>query len=181
MRGRDGGSGRCFVPGTRVATPGGPRTLDSIFGDGSTVLETGHDAVAVRPGVLVLTHRGRARPVRGAFRRHYRGSLMVLTLTGGIEIRSTPEHEFLVSARAARGVRPPTFFMPASGITPEFDLMEPVTDGTFKKRRLEDAKLMSYAGPVYNIEVEEDQTYLVEGAAVHNCRGRITPPVPSVR
>jgi intein/homing endonuclease len=30
---------------------------------------------------------------------------MVLTLSGGAEIRATPDHEFLVSARAARGVR----------------------------------------------------------------------------
>jgi pyruvate formate lyase activating enzyme len=174
MLGCDYHCGYCFVPGTAVATTGGPRTLDSLFEDGSTVLETGTDAVAVRPSVLVLTHLGRARAVRGVFRHHYRGPVMALKLIGGGEIRSTPEHEFLVSARAARGVRPPSFFMPASGVTPEFDLLEPVSDGTFRKRRIEDARVVPYAGPVYNIEVEEDQTYLVEGAAVHNCQNWIT-------
>src|SRR6185295_3998669 len=97
-----------------------------------------------------------------------------LRLSGGAEIRSTPEHEFLVSARAARGVRPPSFFMPASGVTPEFDLLEPISDAAFRKRRIEESRGVSYAGPVYNSEVEEDQTYLVEGAAVHNCQNWIT-------
>ena len=64
--------------------------------------------------------------------------------------------------------------MPASGVTPEFDLLEPISDGTFRKRRIEDSRVVPYEGPVYNIEVEEDQTYLVEGAAVHNCQNWIT-------
>src|SRR6185369_6921732 len=108
------------------------------------------------------------------FRHEYRGPLMALRLSGGAEIRSTPEHEFLVSARAARGVRPPSFFMPASGVKPEFDLLEPISDGTFRKRRIEESRVVAYEGPVYNIEVEEDQTYLVEGAAVHNCQNWLT-------
>src|SRR5437764_285227 len=79
--------------------------------------------------------------------------------------RAIPEHEFLVSARAARGVPPPRFFVPASGVTPEFDLLEPTPDGAYRKRRIEDTRVLQYTGPVYNIEVEEDQTYLVHGAA----------------
>ena len=35
-------------------------------------------------------------------------------------------------------------------------------------------RVLSYDGPVYNLEVEEDQTYLVHGAAVHNCQNWIT-------
>ena len=165
--------GYCFVPGTEVTTAGGPRTIDSLFARGETVLESGTDAVALRPAVDVVTHRGRSRAVRGVFRHHYRGPLMVLTLSGGGEIRATPDHEFLVSARAARGPRP-SFFVPASGVTPEFDLLEPTTDGAFRKRRIEDTRVLSYTGPVYNIEVEEDQTYLVQGAAVHNCQNWLT-------
>jgi pyruvate formate lyase activating enzyme len=100
--------------------------------------------------------------------------MMALTLAGGAEIRATPDHEFLVTARAARGVPPPSFFVPASAITPEFDLLEPTSDGRYRKRRLEDTRVLSYDGPVYNIEVEEDRTYLVHGAAVHNCQNWIT-------
>ena len=156
-----------FAPGTEVTTTGGPRTLDALFAAGAPTFEAGPDAVALRPEVDVITHRGRARPVRGVFRHHYRGPMMVLALAGGPEIRATPEHEFLVVARAARGVPPPSFFVPASALTPEFDLLGP-TDGGFRKRRLEDARVVSYDGPVYNIDVEEDATYLVHGAAVHN-------------
>src|SRR5205823_10975601 len=104
----------------------------------------------------------------------HRGPLMVLTLSGGGEIRATPDHEFLVSARAARGVPPPRFFVPASGVTPEFDLLEPAADGGYRKRRLQDTRVTQYTGPVYNIEVEEDETYLVQGAAVHNCQNWLT-------
>jgi pyruvate formate lyase activating enzyme len=174
MLGCDYHCGYCFAPGTEVATPGGPRTLDSLFAGGGTVLETADDAVAVRPEVDVVTHRGRARPIRGVFRHHYRGPMMALRLAGGAEIQATPEHEFLVTARAARGVPPPCFFVPAKAITPEFDLLEPTSDGAFRKRRLDDTRVFTYDGPVYNIEVEEDRTYLVHGAAVHNCQNWVT-------
>ena len=100
--------------------------------------------------------------------------MMSINLVGGTEIRATPDHEFLVTARAARGVPPPSFFVPASAITPEFDLLEPTSGGGFRKRRLEETRVLSYDGPVYNIEVEEDRTYLVHGAAVHNCQNWIT-------
>jgi pyruvate formate lyase activating enzyme len=174
MLGCDLHCGYCFVPGTAVMTEGGSRRIESLFVRGETVFETESDAVAVRPSVAVLTHRGRSRPVRGVFRHHYRGPLMAILPRGGGEIWATPDHEFLVSARAARGARPPTFFMPASGITPEFDLLEPASDGTFKRRAIGDTRVLAYDGPVYNLEVEEDQSYLVEGAAVHNCQNWIT-------
>src|ERR1051325_1350554 len=146
MLGCDYHCGYCFVPGTEVTTTGGARTIDSLFARGQTVLETASDAVVVRPQVEVVTHRGRSRPVRGVFRHHYRGPLMVLALSGGGEIRTTPDHEFLVSARAARGVPPPRFFVPASGVTPEFDLLEPTSDGAYRKRRIEDTRVLQYAG-----------------------------------
>ena len=174
MLGCDYHCGYCFAPGTEVATSGGPRTLDALFAGGRATFETAEDAVVLRPEVDVVTHRGRSRPVRGVFRHHYRGPMMALTLAGGAEIRATPEHEFLVAARAARGVPPPSFFVPASALTPEFDLLEPTPDGRYRKRRLEDTRVVAYDGPVYNIEVEEDATYLVHGAAVHNCQNWVT-------
>src|SRR5687768_9820406 len=174
MLGCDYHCGYCFVPGTEIVTSGGPRTLDSLFDGGTPVFETATDAVVLRPEIDVLTHRGRARSVRGVFRHHYRGPLMSINLVGGTEIRATPDHEFLVTARAARGVPPPSFFVPASAITPEYVLLEPTSSGGFRKRRLEETRVLSYDGPVYNVEVEEDRTYLVHGAAVHNCQNWIT-------
>ncbi len=164
----------CFVPGTEVTTTAGSRSIDGLFARGEAVYETDSDAVAIRPGVDVVTHRGRVRTVRGVFRHHYSGPLMAIATRSGGEIRATPEHEFLVSARAARGVAPPSFFMPASGITPEFDLLEPLPDGRFRERAIEETRVLAYDGPVYNLEVEEDHTYLVQGAAVHNCQNWLT-------
>jgi pyruvate formate lyase activating enzyme len=174
MLGCDFHCGYCFVPGTEVVTTSGSRPIDALFARGGIVYETETDAVAVHPSVEVVTHRGRSRAVKGVFRHHYRGPLMAITPRDGSEIRTTPEHEFLVSARAARGARPPSFFMPASGITAEFDLLEPRSDGGFRTRPIDDTRVLSYDGPVYNLEVEEDRSYLVQGAAVHNCQNWLT-------
>jgi pyruvate formate lyase activating enzyme len=174
MLGCDYHCGYCFVPGTEVSSAAGPRAIDALFGDGAPVLETEGEAVAVRPGASVTTHLGRERPVRGVFRHSYRGALMAISLKGGSEIHATPDHEFLVAARAARGTPPPSFFMPASALTPEFDLLAPSVNGGFRRRSIGDTRVLQYDGPVYNLEVEEDHTYLVEGAAVHNCQNWIT-------
>src|SRR5260370_40695632 len=128
MLGCDYHCGYCFAPGTEVETRGGPRVIDSLFRGGEAVFEAGADAVAVRPGLEVLTHRGRARPVRGVFRHPYRGPLMAILPRGGSAIHATPDHEFLVSARAARGLPPPSFFMPPSAPTAELDLLVPSAD-----------------------------------------------------
>ena len=47
MLGCDYHCGYCFVPGTEVITPGGPRTLDSLFDGGRPTFETATDAVVV--------------------------------------------------------------------------------------------------------------------------------------
>jgi pyruvate formate lyase activating enzyme len=164
----------CFVPGTEVMTSTGSRPIEGLFGAGETIFGTERESVTVPSGIDVLTHLGRARRVKGVFRHHYEGPLMAIRPAAGPEIHATPDHEFLVSARAARGSPPPSFFMPASGITPEFDLLEPRSDGGFWRRKLEETWVLSYKGPVFNLEVEEDQTYLVNGAAVHNCQNWLT-------
>lgn len=40
----------------------------------------------------------------------------------------------------------------------------------FVVKRLNRITKRSYKGPVYNLEVEKDHSYIVEGVAVHNCR-----------
>ncbi len=173
MLGCDYHCGYCFVPGTEVRTVAGARPIDALFSRAETVFETDSDAVGVLPGVDVVTHRGRARPVRGVFRHRYSGPLVEIEMQGAATLRTTPDHEFLVRARAARG-RAPTFFVPASVITPEFDLLEPTSDGAYRRRAIADTRLLRYDGPVFNLEVEEDQTYLVHDLAVHNCQNWIT-------
>jgi pyruvate formate lyase activating enzyme len=164
----------CFVPGTDVATAGGSRPIEALYGSGETIFGTETESVAVPRGLEVFTHQGRARRVKGIFRHYYEGSLVAVRLKGGPEIHATPDHEFLVTARAARGSPPPHFFVKASALTPEFDLMEPRRDGTFRRRPLEESLPLAYAGPVFNLEVEEDKTYLANGVAVHNCQNWLT-------
>ncbi len=173
MLGCDYHCGYCFVPGTEVRTVAGAKPIDLLFARAETVFETEQDAVGVLPGVDVVTHRGRARPVRGVFRHHYAGPLVEIEMAGAASLRATPDHEFLVRARAARGAAP-TFYMPASAITPEFDLLEPQSDGGYRRRGIADTRLLRYDGPVFNLEVEEDHTYLAHDLAVHNCQNWIT-------
>jgi pyruvate formate lyase activating enzyme len=174
MLGCDYHCGYCFAPGTLVETSAGPLAIDALFARAEAVLDGEAESVAVRPGVEVTTHLGRERAVRGVFRHQYRGPLMIISPREGTQIRATPDHEFLVCARAARGSPPPAFFVPASGITPEYDLLEPRSDGGFRRKPIDDTRVIAYDGPVYNLEVEEDHTYLVQGAAVHNCQNWIT-------
>jgi pyruvate formate lyase activating enzyme len=70
-------------------------------------------------------------------------------------------------------VRPPTSSCPPPA-SPRVRPPRAHADGAYRKRRIEDTRVLQYDGPVYNIEVEEDQTYLVQGAAVHNCQNWLT-------
>jgi len=41
----------------------------------------------------------------------------------------------------------------------------------YNQYRLDDSSVTAYAGEVFNLEVEEDHSYIADGVAVHNCRG----------
>jgi hypothetical protein len=41
--------------------------------------------------------------------------------------------------------------------------------------KIKSIKKIQYSGPVYNIGVETDHTYFVEGVLVHNCRSILVP------
>jgi hypothetical protein len=47
-------------------------------------------------------------------------------------------------------------------------------DETHVWRRVRELRLEDYAGPVFNLEVEGDHSYVAEGVAVHNCTGNAT-------
>jgi phage portal protein BeeE len=84
--------GFCFAPGTLVWTENGVRPIESV-----------------QHGDVVLTHRGRWRPVVKTMSRHYDGPIRRLRFIGapGV-VEVTPEHPFLVGEQwmAAEDLRP---------------------------------------------------------------------------
>ena len=73
----------CFVPGTRVMTPGGEVAIEDV-----------------EPGDEVYSHTGAVRRVANTQEHHHRGKIVNIAV-GGETIRSTPEHPFFVAERLA--------------------------------------------------------------------------------
>lgn len=72
---------RCFVPGTEIITPQGPKPIEKIV-----------------VGDLVLTHRGRWRPVTQTIGNHYVGRVVHLQAKGLTAVTATANHPFFVQS-----------------------------------------------------------------------------------
>jgi HK97 family phage portal protein len=69
----------CFVPGTRIVTLSGPKSIETI-----------------EIGDRVLTHRGRWRRVTNIMSRHYVGSVITAQAKGMAAVTATANHPFYV-------------------------------------------------------------------------------------
>lgn len=154
----------CFLPDTQV-----------IMADG-----TAKAIQDIKEGDLVISHTGQARRVTKTFVRDVSEEIV------GIDIRGiqnviwcTKNHPFLKvswdkidwvpSGFLREGdllVMPLTKYTPHATVSPEF--AEYRTSSTLHIP-VSSIENQNYTGRVYNIEVEEDHSYLVEGLAVHNC------------
>lgn len=161
----------CFAAGTRV-------TLAS----GATV-----PIERIEPGERVITHLGRARAVVKVFQRPYRGPMVHLWVEGRHDpLCVTPEHPLwtpagfvpagelvpgavLVAVDTVRGERPAQAV--AVGAHMETAGRGPVV--SLRSRRLVATRTQEMTGPVYNIEVQDDQSYVADGLAAHNCTTRV--------
>jgi intein/homing endonuclease len=114
--------------------------------------------VDVRIGDEVLTHRGRFRKVTKLFNRLYCGSVRKIQLCGyNKPLICTPEHPFYDGQNWIRA--------------DEIDNYTtfPTSTGLFLYIKVQSNQSIDYNGLVYNLEVEEDNTYVLPGAIVHNC------------
>jgi hypothetical protein len=71
----------CVVPGTKVLTIEGPRSIETL-----------------KEGQLVLTHRGRWRRVRRTMSRDYAGEVVTVQAKGLAPVTTTANHPFLVQS-----------------------------------------------------------------------------------
>lgn len=133
-------------------------------------------------GMKVLTHTGHFEEIGQIFQRKYSGRLYTIeTKYGRRPITSTPEHPYWARRRTEQEA-PPEWIAakdlhigdvvcepyPADsgrvrpGFVDEMGAWLPVKDIA-----IADTDEMD----VFNLEVEEDNSYTVEGVAVHNCQG----------
>jgi len=139
----------CFPPGSLVATTRGQIPIEKI-----------------RCGDFVLTHKNRWRPVTATMKKHYSGELVAVTSYGnGKPILCTPEHPFLVYDKESQTRE----WKKAGDLTPEDCLVLPKISKLGIIYRVRSTTRVPYSGDVHNISVKEDESYVVEGKAVHNC------------
>jgi hypothetical protein len=137
------GEGFCFPPGSMVECKDGKKPIEDV-----TI------------GEEVVTHVGRLKKVTETFSRRYCGELSVLSFDDGV-LECTPKH-LLYSHPGDEGFD----WREASSVEVGNGLFRPsfVTPGivSAKSSRV-------YEGDIYNLEVEDDNSYTVSGVAVHNC------------
>jgi hypothetical protein len=134
----------CFLPGTQVSLADGRRiAIEDVV-----------------PGEMVLTHKGRAREVLNKQVRHGQWSMRRINAVGAqAEIVATDNHPFFV---VRDGVE---LEVRADALTLGDALLRP----GHEPARVSYIETEPYTGWVYDMEVEEDHSYVVEGVAVHNC------------
>ena len=136
------GGGGCFAPATLIATPAGPRPIET--------LQLGDTVLAPQPD-------GRLAPaaISGVY-LNFSPMLVLRTMQG--ELRTTDEHPLLTAAgdfRAARELAVGASLMRADG---RAVAIQGITHG-------------ADAGPVYNLQVAGPHTFVADGFVVHNKGG----------
>ncbi|NUO80147.1 DNA (cytosine-5-)-methyltransferase [candidate division KSB1 bacterium] len=160
------GSPPCFPSGTMILTnEGGERPIETMM-----------------PGKLVLTHAGVFQRVTQVYCRPYVGKLLEVILeVGKTRLRCTPHHPLYVQRRmsaASELAAVPEWIaasdLRAGDLVLKFCARDYTTrdyrSGTWLPiERIEPSYQSS--GNVYNLEVENDHSYVANGFAVHNCQG----------
>lgn len=159
----------CFAAGTPVT-----------MGDGTKKpIET------VRVGDVVFTHQNNRRRVVSVHKRSYRGQLYYVTPRGHSTIVCTEEHPFWVvhyTDIQKAGNKAKHSWVHAKCLTDDTCLTQPFCQTTRDRFRgqivinnsvvMPIQEIISKFGEteVYNLEVEDDESYVAGGVAVHNCK-----------
>lgn len=144
------------------------------------VINTARGAVPIEQvihGDLVLTHQGRWRPVTELHRNLFVGHLVRIMVSDGRVVRMTPNHKVFTR----RG------WVEAAGLNTHDEIGDlhscliPGADTFCSPTRPSITQQQSgnvdiaqieqepFSGLVYNLGVEEDHSYCVDGLALHNC------------
>lgn len=149
-------SSPCFVSGTKIITNNGVKNIENI-----------------KEGDYVLTHTGKYRKVITPMSRFYTGSLYRVNVDNTVVI-CTPNHPFYC---VERGDMNSPMWVEAQNLDKDRHLVKKVvdfkTDGQTpyieNKPIINVDKLTNQATLVFNMEVEEDNSYTANCLFVHNC------------
>lgn len=108
-------------------------------------------------GDMVMTHRSRWRRVTETMQRPYVGRLF--RINDGPRI--TPEHPFFTAGGE---------WVPAEAVKMAGCDLVRVELQCFNAQAVESIEIRPLCGTVYNLAVEEDESYVADGYVVHNCR-----------
>jgi hypothetical protein len=144
----------CFVPGTPISMAGGARLpIEEVW-----------------PGSMVLTHKGRAREVLNQQTRGGHWSMRRMRVEGVPDsIEATSTHPFFVF----RSTKVEVEQVCASELQVGDYMIFP-SDPDRVKAPITSIESFEYEGYVYNIEVDEDHSYQVNGIATKNCQVEFT-------
>lgn len=158
----------CFVAGTKILTEQGLVNIEDI-----------------QNGDAVFTHQGRYRTVYHTQVRPYSGKLFTINVRGNPSkpIQTTEEHPFLAVKRQRQNERNTTWephWVPAKDLKKNDYLCVPIkatleVSADYVDEKYAYVPIVSIASktiskvPVYNFSVEEDESYIAGGVAVHNC------------
>lgn len=149
-----GFGGPCLKPSQLVQTKNGLKPI-----------------IRISVGDYVLTHRGRYRKVIKNYAKPYDGELIVIKSDGfgNKNTPLTPNHPVLIERQNKKRL----FVAADELMTTDKIIMPKMTiENRFNKHKLILAEKEYYSGLVYNLEVDEDESYVLENCTVHNCLPR---------
>lgn len=164
---RGGESTSCFPAGTKVSVLGGHKNIEDI-----------------KEGDQVLTHDGTYKPVNELITNEHKDSLLEVVLSNGSTFQVTKEHpvlawdvdeddritELLGKDGAGMFNDLGVAWVEAQDLLTGQGVASVDLEGTKKFLYVDDiTELSNDTTTVYNLEVEDNHTYVVEGAVVHNC------------
>ena len=178
----------CFLGDTPVLTPTGVVSIKAIFDGAPEAIATSDGEVRFPQGVEVITASGAVRRATKAFRHAYQGPLSVVQPMHLPPVRCTPDHRWLAIIDPSSGEFDE---VPARDLTPDHFLLIPKRPLLqelieFDMRGLlqelnshflipvKSVATEPFEGDVYNVEVEEEHTYLAGFCAVKNCQNALT-------
>lgn len=133
----------------------------------------------IKIGDKVLTHKGRFREVIRTSIRQYSGKIFNVDCGGELKLKVTPEHPVLLLRREEINHHPK--FMAIRNAEKEDWLAIPKNN--YERRKnvrfietedyfltpIKNIKQQHYKGKVYNLGVKDDNSYIANFLAVHNC------------
>ncbi len=162
-----------------VTSRGCPYTCTYCFeGEMPVLTESGMVKIKnISKGMKVLTDKGRWKEVSRAFKRHYSGKMIKISIECKESIIATPNHKIKTSgnemmrADKLKAGDMLVEILPTITSAAESGSQLLIFRYAPKEKLLPIASVeeVDFSGPVYNLEVEDDHTYTVNGIAVSNC------------